>query len=260
MIKISRGLEPVDFASQSTQWWNEFQREKELAKLKKKEISASDFWSRVRKRKVMKKYASQLYQSFHHKCVFCESRMSHVSPAHIEHFRPKSNITFEELMFKWENWLLSCHICNTNKGTYFENCGVEPCLIDPTVDAPSIHLDFLESQILFKTERGEKTIKQIQLDRTLLMQERTQWLANIKYLLILILKVPEASHEARNLVIWAMQDNAPYAAMTRTYLSKKTPKLAHPDVPHPIIKLNDPLNRINELLETYYNEDLEKLI
>lgn len=48
-----------------------------------------------------------------------------------------------------------------------------------------------------------------------------------------------------------MQDNAPYAAMTGAYLSEKTPKLANPAQPHPIIKIDEPAKRISELIEAY---------
>lgn len=251
MIQVSRGAEPAEFSKQTSKWWEEFQQSKAEAKAKGQSLSAQEFWSKVRKRKMMKSYASQLHQAFHGKCAFCESLMAHITPSHIEHFRPKSIDEFQELMFSWNNWLLACVKCNTNKGTYFEYCNDRPCLIDPTSEDPNEHISFTKSQILKKTERGEKTAEKLRLSRIELVQERTRWLMTINSLLILIANVLEVRSEVRELLIWAMQHEAPYVAMTRAYLKEKTPKLANPDVPHPIIQLDNPLSRISRLLENY---------
>ena len=46
------------------------------------------------------------------KCMYCESKMEHISYAHVEHIKPKSK--FPELEFEWTNLGFSCQICNTN--------------------------------------------------------------------------------------------------------------------------------------------------
>ncbi len=51
-----------------------------------------------------------------------------------------------------------------------------------------------------------------------------------------------------------MQSDAPYTAMTRAYLKNKTPKLANPETPHPFIKVEEPLKRINELVRKYQSQ------
>lgn len=63
-----------------------------------------------------------LMKLFHKKCAYCESIMLHVSPADIDHFRPKSRarrkkfkpkyIGYFWLAAEWSNLLPSCIICN----------------------------------------------------------------------------------------------------------------------------------------------------
>ncbi len=247
MISVERGPEPEGFAAHAAKWWNEFEE-------KQQKYSLSTFWVLVRKRKAMRQYADVLFKVFRNKCAFCESKMKHVSPAHIEHYRPKEKDQFPELMFVWENWLLSCPTCNANKGTKFPLCDNEPCFLDPTVENPDEHLDFLRAQILSKTTRGRETIKEIKLYRTDLEQQRKWWLMQIDILLLLARFIPEAYTEARELLIWSMQPDAPYMAMTYAYLTEITPKLAHPEIPHPLIEINNPLERITKLVEQYNNQ------
>ena len=130
----------------------------------------------------------------------------------------------------------------------------QPCFIDPANENPAEHLDFLESQILHKTNRGNKTIQEIGLDRDLLTECRTLWLLNIKILLLLCCSVSKAYSSTKELLIWSMQPDAPYTAMTRQYLKMKAPKLANPVNPHPFIHLANPKERISELIEQYREE------
>lgn len=74
---------------------------------------------------------AKLKEVFHEKCAYCESSFAHVSPADIEHFRPKSAVQIAEdtksdeaLEFKpgyywlaadWDNLLLSCIDCNRRR-------------------------------------------------------------------------------------------------------------------------------------------------
>ena len=89
------------------------------------------------------------------------------------------------------------------------------------------------------------------LNRTPLEDERAQWLMTINALLLLLCCVPEANTETRELLIWAMQAQAPYSAMTYCYLRQKTPRLADPETPHTPVTLRDPQERIAGLVEQY---------
>jgi uncharacterized protein (TIGR02646 family) len=243
MIRVNRGLEPDGFATRSTDWQRRFAE----AKIQNPTLTPSKFWGQVRKE--IRPDAQVLFRAFYGKCAFCESRMAHVSSPNVEHYRPKSK--FLDQMFVWQNWLLSCGRCNDKKWAHFPICDGQPCLLDPTTEDPNEHVGFLDAQIIDRTPRGAKTVKLVGLDRTPLVEERARWLMTIRFLLLLIHRVPEVRKEVRELLIWSMQPDAPYTAMTRAYLRKKVPRLAKPDVPHPFIEPHNQLERIANLIEQY---------
>jgi uncharacterized protein (TIGR02646 family) len=246
MIRVDRGPEPDGFAARAADWRERF----EEVRKRNPDLTASQFWSRVRRQ--IRADAQVLYAAFHGKCAFCEAKMAHVSSPHVEHYRPKSR--FPDQMLNWQNWLLSCGRCNDKKWTHFPDCDGQPCLLDPTAEDPSMHLDFRGTQVLAKTRRGEETVKLVGLDRSPLEDERALWLIKIDLLLLLLCCAPEASAEARQLLIWAMQADAPYSAMTRCYLRQKTPRLASPETPHAPVALHDPQERISNLVEQFVDQ------
>lgn len=52
---------------------------------------------------------------YHGKCAFCETKSESM---HVEHFRPKRG-GYYWLAYSWDNLLLSCPTCNTNKSDVF---------------------------------------------------------------------------------------------------------------------------------------------
>ena len=247
MIHLERGTVPSGLADHSTKWLEELDKNR----VTNPAMSADEFWKKIRTRKAMKEFAAYLVEVFQKKCVYCESTPGHVSALNIEHFRPKSMSSFENLMFNWDNWLSACANCNTAKGTYWEVCDGLPCLIDPSSEYPEHHVEFINAQIVPISNRGQKTIKQLRLrERIDLLDERGKWLNYIRSLLVILVHVPEAAHSARSLLIWSMQDNAPYAAMTRSYLRGKVPRLANPGKPHQTMTLDEPIRLISELIES----------
>lgn len=250
MIRVTRGAAPAGFGVRAKDWEQRFADDRQ----KNAKLSASVFWSSVRNE--IKADAEELRQRFHGKCAFCEAKMEHVSNPHVEHYRPKARREFERLMFAWDNWLLSCGRCNQVKWAHFPMCGDEACLLNPTADDPRLHLDFQRAVILGSSERGLETIRLVGLHRAPLRSERASWLCRIDSLLLL------AAHghsihvrtECRNLLIWAMQGDAPYSAMTMAYLCSVAPKLANPLVPHPHVAEADQTERIRELVEAHADE------
>jgi uncharacterized protein (TIGR02646 family) len=251
MIHVDRGPEPDGFPARADGWRRRFEEASE----QNPELSASKFWAKVRNQ--VRDDAQDLYEVFHGKCAYCEAKMAHVSSPHVEHYYPKSK--FPDQMFDWQNWLLSCGRCNDKKWTHFPECDGQPCLLNPTTENPAAHLDFLREQILPRTRRGKETIHLIGLNRSPLEDERALWLSRIDGLLLLACFVSEAYAEARELLIWAMQADAPYTAMTRAYLRQKVPKLANPDEPHLHITLEDPQERIADLVRQY-SDRLRQLV
>lgn len=105
----------------------------------KKDISSSSF-----KPKVWKDLKAHLEKVFQNKCSYCEGKCKAGAHFTVEHYRPKSEVTFHEdnnskekvkrrtrdgqeqehpgyywLAYNYENLLLSCTICNENKSTRF---------------------------------------------------------------------------------------------------------------------------------------------
>jgi uncharacterized protein (TIGR02646 family) len=103
------------------------------------------------------------------KCCFCESKIRHISPGDVEHFRPKAGWVQDSesmnrpgyywLAYDWDNLLLSCQVCNQrNKKNYFPltanstralshhaNIGTEQFLfIHPANENPEILITFKE--------------------------------------------------------------------------------------------------------------------
>lgn len=101
-----------------------------------------------------------------YKCCYCEERQQDDRWQHVEHFRPKAEVTrsatsppepgYWWLTWTWENLLFSCVRCNHTKGSAFPLLqgssaleaeqappGAErPELIDPALEDPREHIQF----------------------------------------------------------------------------------------------------------------------
>jgi hypothetical protein len=137
-----------------------------------------------------------LFDLFHDKCAFCESRISAVGCGEVEHYRPKSRVSespdhpgYYWCAYETSNLLPACALCNQyhGKGTRFpvrgqrvyrpdEDLGKEePLLLNPydSVDEPEQHLMFHESgRVLPATERGDASIEIYSLNRRGLLEAR----------------------------------------------------------------------------------------
>ena len=151
------------------------------------------------------------------KCIYCESKIEHNSYAHIEHIKPKEK--FPELKFTWDNLGFSCQICNTNKGEKYDE--TTP-FIDPYSESPEDHIVFLLFYLFPKqgSERGEYTIKELDLNRPNLIERRKE---RIEKLNIMIKAAYRTSSDSlRNQVIAELKTEAnkdkEYSAITKSVL------------------------------------------
>jgi uncharacterized protein (TIGR02646 family) len=250
MIRVLQGLPPAGFHTRARMWKQRFAE----SRMQEAELSASVFWSRVRPE--LAGDAEELRIRFKGKCAFCESKMEHVSNPQVEHYRPKSRHAFERFMFQWSNWLLSCGRCNQKKWAHFPACRGLPCLLNPTKEEPTEHIDFKRANILALSKRGQKTIRLVGLDRAPLNGARASWLTYIDSLLLLaaLARQRNIKAESRNLLIWSMQNDAPYSAMTLAYLASRCPNLARPARPHPRIFEANQQERIMQLVKENADE------
>jgi hypothetical protein len=72
---------------------------------------------------------TRLIEETGEKCVYCESKMRHVTPSHIEHKVPASKD--ESLRFEWNNLTIACPECNRRKGDFYDE---HDSFIDPYND------------------------------------------------------------------------------------------------------------------------------
>lgn len=162
-----------------------------------------------------------LIELYNGKCAYCEQK---VEDLEVEHYRPKA--IYYWLGCEWSNLLLSCSTCNSkeHKGSHFPIEGKladainpvyqqvkgkkitykidrknlladseslileKPQLLNPEIDIPEEHLYFSRlGELKFKTNRGEKTIKILGLNRFNLFKKRqiliNKWVLTTKMIL-----------------------------------------------------------------------------
>ena len=113
------------------------------------------------------------------KCMYCESKISHIDFAHIEHIKPKAEGKFPELAFSWDNLGYCCPKCNNEKSDKYHT---ELPYINPYNENPREHFYASGSIILVKegSERAEITIKDIGLNRPELLEKRLEKITDIQ--------------------------------------------------------------------------------
>jgi Restriction endonuclease len=111
------------------------------------------------------------------KCMYCESKIGHISFGDVEHIRPKSR--YPHLEHEWDNLGYVCSICNNQKLDKFHE---DAPYIDSYSDQPEDHLMGMGAFILQKrgSERGEITIKDVSLNRNALVEKRKNKLDEVQ--------------------------------------------------------------------------------
>lgn len=152
------------------------------------------------------------------KCAYCESRMEHVSYSHIEHVLPKS--AFPALVCDWDNLVLACTVCNTNKGNYYDR---DCLLLNPYVDNPSEHLKWLGPMVCYRTEdRGRITIGVLDLNRGELVYQRTQRLQRAQDIVALMKKSSPIVAKALQIDLDALVNSrAEYSAAAQAFIERE---------------------------------------
>lgn len=107
------------------------------------------------------------------KCMYCESKISHIDFAHVEHIKPKADDKFPELTYEWTNLGYCCPKCNNNKSDKYETATP---FIDPYLEDPEQHFVSFGSILFPKNgcERGELTLREIGINRNELLERRAE--------------------------------------------------------------------------------------
>ncbi|OUS29519.1 HNH endonuclease [Thalassotalea sp. 42_200_T64] len=113
------------------------------------------------------------------KCMYCESKISQIDFAHIEHFKPKAENKFPELEFVWDNLGYACPKCNNAKSDKFHN---DTQYIDPYSENPTDYFFAAGALLLIKngSERSEISIRDIELNRPELLERRLDKITEIQ--------------------------------------------------------------------------------
>ena len=113
------------------------------------------------------------------KCMYCESKISQIDFAHIEHYKPKATDKYPELEFVWDNLGYACPKCNNGKSDKFHN---DTPYIDPYSEEPSDFFYATGIWLFMKngSERSEISIRDIGLNRPELLEKRLEKINEIQ--------------------------------------------------------------------------------
>lgn len=111
------------------------------------------------------------------KCMYCESKVTHVYFGDIDHIKPKTK--YPSLKFEWTNLGFICAKCNSAKGDKYDNATP---YINPYEEDPENFVLALGAFLKNKkgNERGELTIKDIKLNRPELLEKRQTIIESIE--------------------------------------------------------------------------------
>jgi uncharacterized protein (TIGR02646 family) len=193
MIQVTRTEKPDVLVQNAKNWTIEYLKAKQIYDISKTPENKKTFQN-IEKRYNHNEVKDSLKQMFKKKCAFCESHITHVDYGQIEHFKPKSK--YPDLCFEWNNFLLSCSICNgkSNKGDKFPLENEGGTFINPVDESPENFLKFefdntTRTFLIFpKNNRAVTTIKELGLNRDDLVENRTIELSKIIYMLDLVLE------------------------------------------------------------------------
>jgi 5-methylcytosine-specific restriction endonuclease McrA len=151
------------------------------------------------------------------KCVYCESKISHVYWGDVEHIRPKDSFPAGRLDIG--NLCLACAKCNNAKSNFWDD--VTP-LVNPYVDDPADHLlafgPFLGHRPA--RDRGRVTVDQLQLNRPELRERRIERWQSLQPLVEQYVQTPDGvvKNVLRKELLNQASDTGEYAMMARAYI------------------------------------------
>lgn len=110
-----------------------------------------------------------LQNASYDKCMYCESKVSHIYYGDVEHIKPKG--IYPQLKFDWDNLGFVCAKCNGAKWNQYDE---QTSYINPYQEDPADHVIAVGAFIKHKkgSERGEITIIDIDLNRVNLIEKR----------------------------------------------------------------------------------------
>jgi uncharacterized protein (TIGR02646 family) len=214
MIKLTKGQKPNVLAKSADKWTAEL-----LSHVEQGNKPPETLQNKYNKKEVREALRQECYS----KCMYCESKINHITFDHIEHIRPKAKHKYPELTFVWDNLGLACPVCNMNKDDHFED---SLPFLNPYIDEPSRHIVFFGSIYLHMAgdNRGELTIKKLDLNRAELMERRLERIHDICHLADRYKDKPEPLKSIlRDELRTEIAADKPYSMCSRAILSAILP-------------------------------------
>jgi len=180
------------------------------------------------------------------KCCYCESKVRHVSPGTIDHYRPKTGSQqaagepllrpgYYWLAYDWKNLLFTCEGCNmqhkrnlfplANPGSrarshHDDPSKEQPLLIDPSAEDPAQFIGFREEVAFAMGDnvRGRTTIEMLKLNERKDLVERRRERLEIFRVMSKVPALGPGSQEAADAEAWvrkAISNAGEYSAMLR---------------------------------------------
>lgn len=211
MIKLTKGVKPQILNDNSDIW-----RDDLLGYIRRGEKTPSAVASRYNHADVK----ASLKEESKYKCMYCESKVSHVSYEHIEHIKPKAKDKYPELTFDWDNLGLACPKCNMNKSDEYD-----PALplLNPYIDHPENYLVAMGPYVYGKPgqARGQLTEKLLELNRVDLIEQRLERIDAIRQLMDCYEK--EQNKTLKKLILKEvmreLESDRPYSFVTNSMLA-----------------------------------------
>lgn len=125
------------------------------------------------------KFRDHLGNRFFRLCGYCEQACR----TEVDHFRPKSR--YPVLVYKWDNWVNSCHDCNNAKGDRWAGGGfVDPCAkTRPARPEEYFDFDLLTGRIIPERKlsvaryaKAMNTIRVLGLNEFFRVKQRMNWI------------------------------------------------------------------------------------
>lgn len=183
MIKLNKGTEPKILSDNKATWTSQL-----LAHIAADEKVPKSLENNYNKKEV--KEALRLESN--NKCMYCESKITHITFEHIEHIKPKAKHKFPELTFEFSNLGLACPTCNMNKSSTYDPA--QP-FINPYTDTPPDHFNAIGAFIWAKSgdARAKLTEIELELNRPSLLEIRGERIKIMKELVDKYNITPEGS-------------------------------------------------------------------
>ena len=203
MIKLVKTQEPSSLSANKTNWTNQLLRF--IARDEKIPSSLSNSYN-------IKEVKDKLRNESFSKCMYCESKVGHITYEHIEHIKPKAKDKFPNLTFEYTNLGLACPKCNMNKSDTYD---VNNAFINPYIDNPNDHFLVYGAFIWAKSGDDRAKVSEIEIDlnRAELLEFRGERMKTIRGLVDSYNRTPDGvlKNALKKEISIEIAENKPYS-------------------------------------------------